>query len=282
MRKERTCRANCGFRITRHVPRFTLYLTLLLCLLTTLPGVAGCRSGGIRVRSWDEAIDFVRDELEAAGDLEGRLEGYARRAATLSEQIDAIEQARPALELIGRLRDVQVPLIGDGWQILLALLTLATVDGAKIIGKLEETLRALMELKGSLDNMSGLPPVSDAIRAFRADPSRRTVGALAEASATATPSMRQLHADLGEILAPLSDVAENLSGLLRGLRGAADAGIPVVSDAAREAVEGIGPIEEPLLAVRDGLERLHQDIDADVKILERIQEAVRKAREHEE
>ncbi len=282
MRKERTCRTNYGLRVTRHVPRFTFHLTVLLCFLTTLPGVAGCRSGGIRVRSWDEAIDFVQDELETAGDLEGRLEGYAKTAAALSEQIDALDHARPALELISRLRDVQVPLIGDGWQILLALLTLATVDGAKMIGKLEEILRALIELKGSLDNMSGLPSVADAIRAFRADPSPRTVGALAPASATATPSMRQLHTDLGEILDPLSDVADNLSGLLRGLRGAADAGIPIVSDAAREAVEGIGPIEEPLLAVRDGLERLHQDIDADVKVLERIQEAVRQAREHEE
>jgi hypothetical protein len=175
-----------------------------------------------------------------------------------------------------------VPLIGNGWQILLALLSLATVDGAKIIAKLEEILRRLAELKGSLDSLAGFPELADGVRAFRAEPSRRTLETVSAASATATPSLTRLHTDLGEVLDPLKDVAGNLSGLLTGLRSAAEADVPVVSDAARRAAEGIGPIEEPLLALRDGLDQLYQDIGADTQLLENIQEAVRQAKEHEE
>jgi hypothetical protein len=271
--------------------RNTLNLILLVCFLTTSLGISGCRSGGIRVRSWEEAIQFAQTELDAADDplasgsrqsLEDRLDAYAQTAARLSAQIVLLDQARPALELINRLHEFKVPLIGNGWQILLFLLGMATVDGAKIIGKLEEILRELTELKSSLDELVGLPAVADAVRDFRAEPSPRTLGALADHSAATTPSMRRLHADLGEVLEPLKDVAGNISGLVRGLRGAAAAGVPGVSDAAREAAERIGPIEEPLLDLRDGLDQLHQGIDTDTEVLERIQEAVRQAREHAE
>jgi hypothetical protein len=271
--------------------RNALNLILLVCFLTTSLGISGCRSGGIRVRSWEEAIQFAQTELDAADDplasgsrqsLEDRLDAYAQTAARLSAQIVLLDQARPALELINRLHEFKVPLIGNGWQILLFLLGMATVDGAKIIGKLEEILRELTELKSSLDELVGLPAVADAVRDFRAEPSPRTLGALADHSAATTPSMRRLHADLGEVLEPLKDVAGNISGLVRGLRGAAAAGVPGVSDAAREAAERIGPIEEPLLNLRDGLDQLHQGIDTDTEVLERIQEAVRQAREHAE
>lgn len=278
-------------RNTNYAIRNTLNLILFICILTTSLGVSSCRSGGIRVRSWEQAIQFALTELEAADDpsadgarqsLADRLEDYAQTATRLSTTITVLDQVRPALEPIKRLRDVQVPLIGNGWQILLFLLSMATIDGSKIIGKLEEILRELTELKRSLDELTGLPTVADAVRDFRAQPSPRSLGALADHSAAATPSMRRLQADLGDVVEPLKDVASNISGLVRGLRSAAAAGVPVVSDAAREAAERIGLIEEPLLALRDGLEQLHQDIGADTEVLERIQEAVRQAREHAE
>ncbi len=266
-----------------HVSRLTFHVALIVCVFTaSLAGVAGCRSGGIRVESWDEAISFVQTELGKAGDLEGRLSGYDRTAAQLSARIDLLDQAQPALELIDDLRDVQVPLIGNGWQILLALLGLASVDGAKIIARLEETLRSLGELKHSMDFLNALPETVDAVRAFRVKPTRRKLLTLYWTSNSATPSMQRLHAELDEILAPVEDVADNLNGLMQGLRSAADADVPVVSDAAREAAERLEIIEEPLLALRDDLKGLYQGIEADSRVLENIQEAVRQAREHEE
>jgi uncharacterized phage infection (PIP) family protein YhgE len=233
----------------------------------------------VTVRSWDDAVAYAQDELAKAGDLEGRLEGYAETAARLSVQIDVVEQARPALDAIQKLRGVNVPLVGDGWQILLALLSLATVDGAKILARLEEVLRALAELKESLDNLNGLTDTADALRAFRNEPTPRTLAAAADASATATPALSRLQSDLSRVLKPLKDVAGNLSGLVKGLQGAADAHIPLVSDAARTAAERIGPIEGPLVDLRDGLEQLHLNIQADMKTLENIQEVTHRAQQ---
>ena len=253
-----------------------MHLALIVGLLT------GCRSGGVPVRSWDDAVQFTQDELEKAGDLEGRLDGYVETAARLSAKIDAVEQARPALDAVQKLRDLDVPLIGNGWQILLALLSLATIDGAKILDKLEEVLRTLSELKGSLDKLGGLADTANAIRAFRAAPTPRTLGASADASVGATLALDSLRADLGDVLDPLQDVAGKLNGLVKGLQTVTNAGIPGVSDATGFAAERIGPIEGPLIELRDGLKKLHEDIGADVKTLERIQEAVRKARESKE
>ncbi|MGD9099498.1 MAG: hypothetical protein PVF45_03390 [Anaerolineae bacterium] len=278
---------------SRYAWRYALGLVVVVCLLAVLLGRAGCRSGGIKVRSWEEAISFAQAELEKAdqrvtgpeGDLrslEERLDGYARVATNLGAQIELLDQARPALDAIDKLRDVDVPLVGNGWEILLAALSLVSVDGAKIIVKLEEVLRALAELKDDLDGLNSLPPVADAIRAFRATPNRRTLAALSATSATATPAMTQVHDDLGEVLKPLKEVADKLSGLVRGLRSAADSGIPAISDVAELGAERIGLIEEPLLTLRDGLDQLHQDIEADVKTLENIQEAVRQARKYSE
>lgn len=267
----------------KQVSRFTFHVILLTCILTTSLSIAvACRSSGIRVRSWEEAVSFALAELEAAGDLEGRLDGYDRTAAEMSTKIDFLDQAQPALELIDHLRDVQVPLVGNGWQILLTLVGLVSVDGAKIIAKLEDVLRALAELKHSLDYLSGMSAVAEAVRTFRREPGRRRLLALSSTSASATPSLHQLHAELGEILDPLEDVADNIGGLIRGLRSAADADVPIVSDAAREAAERLGIIEEPLLTVRDDLKQLHQGIEADTQVLENIQEAVRQAKKHAE
>jgi hypothetical protein len=66
------------------------------------------------------------------------------------------------------------------------------------------------------------------------------------------------------------------------LRGAAAAGIPGISSVAGQAAERIGLTEAPLLALREGLDQLHQDIGTDIKVLGKIQDAVQQAREHEE
>jgi hypothetical protein len=227
------------------------------------------------VHSWEEAISFARGELDEAGDLEGRLEEYARIVGPLGESIRIVDQARPALDLIAGLRQAKVPLIGNGWQILLTLLSVATVDGARIIQQLEEALRGLTELQNSLDGLGDLPVVAEAIRTFRTDPSRRTLEVLSSASIVATPAMAQVQADLGKVATPLEDVGENLGGLLEGLRFAAEAGIPAISDVARTGAERIGLIEEPLLALSGRVSELYDSIGADVQTLERIQEAVR-------
>ena len=260
--------------------RLALNATLLFCILTTAFGGIACRSGGIKVRSWEEAVVYALTELEAAGDLESRLVGYDQTAARLSTTIELLDRARPALELINKLRDVQVPLVGNGWQILLTLLGMATADGARIIDGLEDTLRSLTELKHSLDYLNGLSATAKAVSAFRGEPNRKTLLALSSTSGSATPSLRRLNENLSEILEPLEDVTRNLGTLVRGLYSAAEADVPVVSDAARQAADRIEQVEEPLLTLQGGLDQLYRDIGYDVQVLENIQEATRQARKH--
>jgi hypothetical protein len=257
------------------------HLGLLVCLFTTTLTSIVFGSGGIEVNSWDEAVRLSHAELDKSKGLDERLENYARLATDLSARIEFLDQAQLAMQAIDTLHDVNVPLVGSGWQILLALLGLVSVDGAKVMDKLEQVLRELTELKSSLDGLSGLPQAARAAREFEADPSRCTLKMLALTSATATPSMGQLYADLGQVLEPLDDVAGKLGGLVRGLRSVAGLGIPAVSDVAGLAAENIGLIEEPILELRDDLEQLHQDIGADARMLENIQKATRRARERE-
>jgi hypothetical protein len=262
--------------VLRTAARVTFHAFIIVCTLTIpLAGAVSCRSG---VGSWEEAIRFAQTELDAAGDLAARLDGYEQTAAELSDKIDLLDQARPALELIDKLRDVEVPLVGNGWQILLSLVGLVTADGAKIIGTLEDVLRELAELKHSLDYLNGLSAVAEETRAFRGEPTRRTLLALSSTSASATPSMRRLHAEMGEILNPINDVTNGIGGLIGGLRGASDANVPVVSDAAGEAAERLVLIEAPLQSVRDDLKVLYEGMEADAETLERIQEVVRQAK----
>ncbi len=257
------------------------HLGLLVCLFTTTLASIVFGSGGVKVDSWDEAVRLSHAELEKNAGLDERLENYARLATDLSARIEFLDRAQLAMQAINALRDVNVPLLGNGWQTLLALLGLVSVDGAKVMDRLEKVLRELTELKSSLDGLSGLPQAARAAREFEADPSRCTLKMLALTSATATPSMAQLYADLGQVMNPLNDVAGKLGGLVRGLRSVAGLGIPAVSDAAGLAAENIGLIEEPMLELRDGLEQLHQDIGTDAQMLQKIHKAVRRARERE-
>jgi hypothetical protein len=261
---------------------FGLRALLIICIVGVLQGGIACSSDEIKIRSWEEAIDYAQSELAAAGDLEGRLEDYDQKAAKLSETIELIDRASPALDLIETLQEVQVPLVGNGWQILLSLLGMATADGAKIIDQLVDTLRSLADLKYSLDHLNGLPAVSEGVRVFRSAPERGTLSSLTSTSILATTSMERLRIELEKTLSPLEDATRNLGGLVRGLQKAAGAGIPVVSDAAEFAARRIGPIEGPMLALYDGLAELERNIEADIQVLENIQEAVRQARQNAE
>lgn len=261
---------------------FWLRALLIICIAGVLQGGVACSSDGVNIRSWEEAIDYAQSELAASGDLEGRLEDYDRKAVKLSETIELIDRAGPALDLIETLREVQVPLVGNGWQILLSLLGMATADGAKIIDQLVGTVHSLADLKYSLDHLNGLPAVSEEVRAFRSAPTKSTLSSLTSTSISATPSLQRLRVELEKTLSPLGDATRNLGGLVRGLQNAAEAGIPVISDAAQFAAERIGPIEGPMLALYDGLAELERNIEADIQVLENIQEAVRQARQHAE
>jgi hypothetical protein len=265
-----------------HALRAVLQRSILFCLLTASIVSPGCRPGGVRVRTWEEAVALAQEELSTAGDIEGRLEGYAGIAADLGDRIDAIERARPALDLVQTLRGVQVPLLGDGWDILLGLISVATIDGARILGKLEETLTGLLRLKDSLGQLSVLPDTAQALRGFRARPERATLAALSDAAAGATPAMRQVQGDIGNVSKPLDEVTTNFDRLLSGLRWAAAAEIPVVSDAARRAVDGLTPIQEPLQSLNNRLAQLELELGEDAGRLERIQEAVRQVRAGQE
>jgi hypothetical protein len=257
------------------------HLGLLVCLFTTVLASIAFGSGGVRVNSWQEAVRFAHAEIHKNAGLDERLENYARLASDLSARIEFLDRAQLAMDGVKALRGVNVPLVGDGWQILLTLLGLASVDGAKALDRLEEVLRELTELKSSLDGLSDLPRAARAAREFEADPSRCTLKMLALTSSTATSSMSQLHTDLGRVVDPLDDVSGKLGGLVRGLRSVAGAGVPVVSDAAKLAADNIDLVQEPMLELRDDLKQLHQDIGADAKMLEKIQKAVRQARERE-
>jgi hypothetical protein len=257
------------------------HLALLVCLFTTVLASIAFGSGGVRVNSWEEAIRFAHAEVSKNAGLDERLENYARLAADLSARIEFLDRAQLALDGVNALRGVNVPLVGDGWQILLTLLGLASVDGAKALDKLEEVLRELTELKSSLDGLAGLPRAARAAREFEADPSRCTLKMLALTSSTATPAMSQIHADLDRVVKPLDDVSGKLGGLVRGLRSVAGVGIPAVSDAAKLAADNIGLVQQPMLELRDDLKQLHQDIGADAKMLEKIHQAVRQARERQ-
>jgi hypothetical protein len=265
-----------------HALRALFTRSILFCLLIVSIVAPGCRSGGVRVRTWEEAMALAQAELSTAGDIEGRLEGYAGIATDLGDGIDTVERARPPLELVRTLRGVQVPLLGNGWDILLGLISVATIDGARILDKLEETLTGLLRLKDSLSQLSTLPDTARALRAFRIAPERLTLVALADAAAGATPAMRQVQNDITNLSKPLDEVVTNFERLLSGLRWAAEAGIPVVSDAARRAVDGVTPIQEPLQNLHERLAQLELELGEDAGRLERIQEAVQQVRAGQE
>jgi hypothetical protein len=274
MREER---ARQGLRSAFYASR----LILFFCVLTTATLPAACRSGGIQVGSWEEAVLYAQEALAEAGDLEGRLEHYAGLAGRLGANMEAVERARPAAEAVGQLHGVNVPLIGDGWEILLVLVSMATLDGARVLGRLEATLTGLVRMKNGLDGLAGLGTVAAAARTFRAEPNPRTLSALSDGSLAATPDMRRVYEDLSNLLEPLADVAGDLNSLSGGLAQAASAGVPVVSEAARRAQEEIAPVEGPLQELHGTLEELHGDLGADLMLLESLQEAVRQARQRD-
>lgn len=254
-------------------------VTVLLLGACGTPAAGPARSPAPTVDPWLVAVARAQAILEQAPDLEAHLQGYERQAAEISQSLAAVEQVRPALDLVDSLRRQSVFGLGNAWDALTTLLDASAPGSGQALATLDGLLRQILTFNDSLDALRSLEPVAAASRDFRANPSQETLLALEDGCKAAIPRLEAFDQELEAQIGALSQALGRAELVQRGLDGAAQrVGVPLVADAIRSLSGAVGSLASPVRSLRDGVQALRASLQADLRVMRSIQDAAEGAR----
>lgn len=259
----------------------TVVLVALLAVLV-LPRLApDMRLRFSTTDPWPAAIEQTLNLLDESPDFEPHLQSYRTIPSEIDDYLRLVERARVASTVFDELHKLSLPLVGNAWSVLVAILNNVFPGGGSALDGLDQALRQVLALEGQLASLRDADAVVPVLRQFRAQPSKKTLLALRDAVAQYNPVLAQADKDLQPHLHAINGAAERIDRIQQSLQRAEDtvSRIPVLPDLVRKLNQAIAGIFSPLRNVQQALNDLHNRLQADLATMQTIQEIV-SAAEH--
>ena len=195
-------------------------LAALLILIISLILVA-CSSSGpapTPVDPWAGAV-LEAQTLITNASLQEHFEFYKAQAAELDQYLAVLEELRPALDALDQLKGIDLPLVGNAWDVLVKALDASVPGAGQALVTLDRELRRLLTYRGHLQSLQELDTLLEALDHFTQDPTSQTLRALDEEVQTALPRLQQAKSDVAEVRNIVTDLLKALSLLQRGIQG---------------------------------------------------------------
>ena len=277
-------------KISRNTPALRVRKTHLYALipLTLLMLISmGCNAVGPIITlptpaptrdPWEAAVQEAQDVLANNHDFEKNLAAYQADATQLASYAQYAEKGQSVLDYIDKLKNTQIPLVGNAWDILLNLLEETAPGSRDALDNIETSLRAALTFNKNIQSMTDMEAVIAASQAFRSQP---------------TPAnLKILYALLAEPQASLSGLSENVAGFdgmvasasksLDSLRASLDkasenAQFPLVGEAIKTLRSMFDGVTLPVVELQDYTKGLQARVQADLAVMSAIQGAVNRA-----
>ena len=259
-------------------------LSLLLLLAMMIGGCAAAPSSVVRAPTaiptatpdpWVQAVSDAQAVL-ADEDFDAHFQSYQETAAQIDGYLAQLETVRPALRLIDKMKQTELPVLGNLWKLLVRALDKAYFGAGVGLEQMDEGLRDLLETHERLQRLDGLDKTSAAIDHFRENPSKETLQAMGEEMAEADFILTGVDKDAARLQAKvntlLGAVDKTRSGLalLGGLA-------PQLQDAVGEIQRFVDDIVGPLQELSQTLNALREQIAADRDIFWQIRDIIHRA-----
>ena len=260
-----------------------LSLLLILAMLT-IGGCAAAPSSVMRAPTaaptatpdpWVQAVSDAQAVL-ADEDFDTHFQSYQETATKIDAYLAQLEAVRPALNLIDKMKQTELPVLGNLWDLLIRALDKAYFGAGAGLDQVDEGLRDLLETHERLQRLDELDKTSAAIADFRENPSEETLRAMGEEMAEADFILTGVDKDAArlqdKVEALLAAVKKTQSGL--GLLGSL---APQLQDAVGQIQQFVDDIAGPLQELSQTLDALRQQIASDRDVFWQIRDIIHRA-----
>ncbi len=178
---------------------------------------------------WYQAIADVQAELEGAN-LDAHFAYYQETAGKTDAYLGQLEKVRPALNAIDTLKETDIPVLGNAWQMLV-----------RALEQVDERLGDLLETHERLQQLDQLNATQTAVEQFQTDPTQQTLQAMGEEMAKADFILTGVDKDAASLQDKVDGLLEAVGKTQSGL--ALIGGIaPPLQDVVKQVQQFISPI----------------------------------------
>ena len=224
---------------------------------------------------WEEAVSDAQLAL-AGADLDAHFQFYQETATQIDGYLAQLETVQPALNFIDALKQTELPVLGNVWDLLVRALDKAYLGAGVGLEQVDARLRDLLETHERLQRLDELGQTSTAVSQFQEAPSRETLQAMGEEMAEADFILAGVDKDAvglqDKVDALLAAIEKAQSGLalVGGLA-------PQLQDAVKKIQQFIDDIVTPLRELSRTLDTLRKQIAEDRDIFWHIRDIIHQA-----
>lgn len=224
---------------------------------------------------WQQAVTDAKETLETAN-LDDHFQNYQETAIEIDTYLAQMEKVRPALDLIDTLKQTELPLLGNVWNLILRALDKAYLGAGVALDQVDEGVRDLLASHERLQRLDQLDQTSAAIKQFQQSPSPETLKTAGEQMAEADFILTGADKDAAELQGKVNGLLTAVDKVQSGL--ALISGLaPQVQDAVSKIQQFIDDISEPLNELSRTLETLRKHISEDRDVFWQIRDIIHQA-----
>ena len=225
---------------------------------------------------WLDAVDKA-EEVLAEASLDAHFPVYQATADAIDDYLGQIEKVRPLLKFNDRLKNTNLPFIGNAWEKLVEGLNKASEGTGDSLEDLDQGLRGLLDSHKRLRRVAELDEIQAEIERFQANPSRATLEPLADVVARADFVLAGVDkdaADLQDSVGPLLDAIHRFQSGLALVSGLT----PVLAEPLDKINDWVERMVSPLEEMAQTLKDVRQAITEDREIFWQLQEIIEQAK----
>ena len=242
--------------------RLTYFIvSILMFTLTGCVGVYDDSTRGITGGQdpppdpWEIAVEDALEVLDGDPDFESSLRSIQEDARAISDQIEVVEAAQPALDLLDDLRGIDIPFVGNAYDLLIKGLDAAQPGAGQALESIESGLRELLRVKSELDVLSSLDNLADASLSFRSSQSREDLVNLDAVIAQSRQGLEDVNVDLDSAAEVTSNIKNGITLVQIALRGAKQlSDTPYVGDVITSIHDALDDLNGTISTLQDSIE----------------------------
>ncbi len=224
---------------------------------------------------WVQAVADAQ-AVVAEADILDHFQMYQETAAQIDQYLIQLEKARPALDIIDRLKQTDLPIIGNLWEAVIKALDKAGLGAGEALKLVDEGVRELLAYHNRLQKLHDLEQYSIAIQQFQQAPSSETLVNMGHAMAGADDVLAIADQDVATIHDKIDSVIGAIALVQSGLAAAGSLN-PHLQEGMNAVQEFINDVATPVQDLSSAIAAIQDQIAADRNAFRRIQAIIYRA-----
>jgi hypothetical protein len=254
-------------------------LVVFITIMTALIVPQAAPSALLLVRgndSWTVAAKQTQNLLNGDPDFVEHMRSYGQLAESIDANLGILDRARQTSGIFDELHRLNIPVVGNAWQVMVSSLNAALPGRGDALDGLEANLRQVAGFRGKLATLRDGESVAGAAEQFRDNPSQKTLKALRDESARYGSVLDSVVRDIQAPRVAIAGAIERIDGIQQGLQKNQDAlsRVPLLPSLIGRLNQTLSDLFDPLRSLQKDLDQLDAQAHGDLQTIAAIQSIV--------